>query len=197
MTGIGTDLVEDAADEQGTVVAFTFARVELMDGIRTALDVPFQGKPGLFLFFFLGPVFFLRAFHRFQNLAAPVPKFFVSVLISPVGLLLPVYIESGPSGNHGVGTPGEGGKLCGKLLFIGGDVSFVFFFGHFLQVIVKFLFVNHDVRFSPDVRIERVPSVGIAGLLPQVFQIAGVLELRHFPILELCRSQLFPFFGGT
>lgn len=50
VTGIGTDLVEDAADEQGTVVAFTFARVELMDGIRTALDVPFQGKPGLFLF---------------------------------------------------------------------------------------------------------------------------------------------------
>ena len=105
-----------------------------------------------------------------------------------------VYVESASSGNHRAGAPGKGGKLCGKFLFIGGDVFLMPFCRYSLQVIVNLFLVNHDVRFSPYVRIEGTPSVGVTGGFPQVFQIAGIFELRHFPVLEVCRPQFFFIF---
>ena len=102
--GEGGYLVQDAADEQGTVITPALSGVNPVDGVGAALDVAFERLPCLFQFFFLRSCGFIFPSGGFKNLLPPIAELLVAVLIASVRILLPVVIESAPSRHHRVGA---------------------------------------------------------------------------------------------
>ena len=165
-----------------------------MDGVGAAPDVAFERLPCLFPLLFLRSGGFLFPFDGCKDLLPPIAEFLVAVPVAFVHFFLPAVIKSAPSRHHRVGAAREGRELGGQLLPVGGDIGFPFPFRHELQVVVQLLPVNHDVRFSANLRIEGTPGVCVAGLFPHILQIARMFECYGFPVFEVTGMQFIPVF---